>query len=309
MPLRERALLGQIGDVDLRLVRIFCAVTDCGGIAAAELKLNIDISTITRHIKDLETRLGMVLCRRGRSGFALTPDGERVYAAAQQLLRAIDAFRTDVLDAGRTLEGTLHLALFEKTVTNPHACVAAALARFRQLAPAVTLRLHVSDITSIEQGVMDGQFHLGLIPEHRRSERLAYHELFDETMLLYVARAHPWFATAGVHRDWSDLTAQELAGLDYHSPNMEIAREHNLTCGATASDQEGIAHLILSGAFLGFLPGHYAGPFVKEDRLRPVYPAGLRYECHYSAIHRKAPPPLRVAQVFLNCLLATRWSS
>lgn len=309
MSQRERALLGQIGDADLRLVRIFCAVADCGGIAAAELKLNIDISTVTRHIKDLETRLGLVLCQRGRAGFALTPEGERVYTAAQQLLRAVDAFRTEVLDTGRTLEGTLHLALFEKTVTNPHARIGAALAKFRQLAPAVTLHLHVSDITSIEQGVMDGQFHLGLIPEHRRSERLAYHEMFDETMLLYAAREHPWFASADAQRDWNELAGQPLAGLDYHSPNMELAREHALTCSASASDQEGIAHLILSGGFLGFLPAHYAAPFVADARLRAVHPAGLRYECRYSAIHRKTPPPLRVAQVFLNCLLATRWSA
>lgn len=306
MPLRERALLGQIGDVDLRLVRIFCAVVECGGIAAAELKLNIDISTISRHVKDLETRLGLVLCRRGRGGFALTPDGERVYAAAQQLLRAVDAFHADVLDTGRTLEGTLHLALFEKTATNPDARIAAALARFQQMAAAVTLHLHVSDITSIERGVMDGQFHLGLIPEHRRSEQLAYHELFGETMLLYVGREHPWFSTAGIEREWSALGSQRFAGLDYHSPNMEITKAHHLACSATASDQEGVAHLILSGAFLGFLPAHYAAQFVTEDRLRPVYPAGLRYACRYSVIHRKPLPPLRAAQVFLNCLLATR---
>ena len=306
MALRERALLGQISDVDLRLVRIFCAVVDCGGIAPAELKLNIDISTVSRHIKDLETRLGLVLCRRGRSGFALTPDGERVYAAAQQLLRAVDVFRTDVLDAGRTLEGTLNLALFEKTATNPHAHIAEALGRFQQMAAAVSLHLHVSDITSIEQGVMDGQFHLGVIPEHRRSERLVYHELFEETMLLYVGRAHPWFPTAAAERDWDDLAAQRLAGLDYHSPNMEITRVHSLTRSAAASDQEAVAHLILCGAFLGFLPAHYAAAFVAADRMRAVFPQGLRYECRYSAIHLKPLPPLRAAQVFLNCLLATR---
>jgi DNA-binding transcriptional LysR family regulator len=90
---------------------------------------------------------------------------------------------------------------------------------------------------------------------------------------------------------------------------MELAREHALTCSASASDQEGIAHLILSGGFLGFLPAHYAAPFVADARLRAVHPAGLHYECRYSAIHRKTPPPLRVAQVFLNCLLATRWSA
>lgn len=304
MTLRERALLGQIGDVDLRLIRIFRAVADCGGIAAAELKLNIDISTISRHIKDLEARLGLVLCRRGRSGFALTPDGQRVYGAAKHLLSAVDAFRTEVTNTSRTLDGELSLALFEKTATHPSAVIPAALAAFQRTAPAVTLKVHIANITSIEQGVMDGQFHLGVIPEHRRSEQLLYHNLFDETMLLYAGCGHPWFHDPSSERHWHDLAGERLAGLDYHSPNMEITRTHALRCSASASDQEGVAQLVLSGLFLGFLPDHYAAQFVAAARMRPIHPAGLRYQCHYSVIHRRSPPPLRVTQVFYECLLA-----
>src|SRR5436309_2250769 len=57
---KARAVLGQVGDMDLRLLRVFKSVADCGGMAAAELDLNIGVSTISRHIKDLETRLGLV---------------------------------------------------------------------------------------------------------------------------------------------------------------------------------------------------------------------------------------------------------
>ena len=57
----SRAALGQISDMDLRLLRVFRTVVDCGGMAAAELELNIGTSTVSRHIKDLETRLGLVL--------------------------------------------------------------------------------------------------------------------------------------------------------------------------------------------------------------------------------------------------------
>ena len=74
----SRAALGQISDMDLRLLRVFRTVADCGGMAAAELELNIGTSTVSRHIKDLETRLGLVLCRRGRAGFALTPEGQQL---------------------------------------------------------------------------------------------------------------------------------------------------------------------------------------------------------------------------------------
>ena len=65
MKLKSRAALGQISDMDLRLLRVFRTVVDCGGMAAAELELNIGTSTVSRHIKDLETRLGLTLCRRG----------------------------------------------------------------------------------------------------------------------------------------------------------------------------------------------------------------------------------------------------
>ena len=68
MQVNSRAPWGQLSDMDLRLLRVFKSVVECGGMAAAELELNIGISTVSRHIKDLETRLGLSLCRRGRAG-------------------------------------------------------------------------------------------------------------------------------------------------------------------------------------------------------------------------------------------------
>jgi DNA-binding transcriptional LysR family regulator len=72
--------------MDLRLLRVFRSVVDCGGMSAAELELNIGTSTVSRHVKDLETRLSLVLCRRGRGGFALTDEGQRVYDEALAFL-------------------------------------------------------------------------------------------------------------------------------------------------------------------------------------------------------------------------------
>jgi DNA-binding transcriptional LysR family regulator len=303
MKAREKALLGQVGDVDLRLLRVFKAVADCGGMAAAELELNIAMSTISRHVKDLEQRLGLVLCRRGRGGFALTPEGERVLAATDHLLRATDAFRSSVHDIHLHLGGELHVALFEKTVSNPAARIADAVGRFRARAPTVTLHLHVGTLVMIERGVIDGTYHLGVVPEHRRSDSLAYDPLFDETMQLYAGAGHPWFTGSDARRDWAALHGQPLAGLGYHSPNLDLMHARRLERAATASDQEGVATLVLSGAYVGFLPDHYAEPFVRAGRLRAVSPRLLRYDCQFSCIQRRAPSPLRVAQAFRDCLL------
>ena len=56
---KHRAVLGQLSDMDLRLLQVFKSVVECGGMSAAELELNIGTSTVSRPIKDLETRLGL----------------------------------------------------------------------------------------------------------------------------------------------------------------------------------------------------------------------------------------------------------
>lgn len=300
---RERAPVGRIGDVDLRLLRVFKAVADCGGMAAAELELDVAMSTISRHVKDLEVRLGLTLCRRGRAGFALTPDGEQLYAAAERLLSATESFRTSVHEIHHRLGGDLHVAVFEKTASNPQARIADAVALFRDRAPDVGLHMHVGGIATIERGVIDGQFHLGVVPEHRRSEQLAYEELFGETMLLYAGREHPWFGAPAQGLGWADLRSQPLAALGYHSPNLMLAHAHRLERRATASDQEAVATLVLSGRFVGFLPDHYAEPFVLAGRMRAVATRTLRYRCMFSCVRRRAPAAARVAQAFREALL------
>jgi DNA-binding transcriptional LysR family regulator len=300
MKVKEKALLGQLADVDLRLLRVFKAVADCSGMAAAELELNIATSTISRHIKDLELRLHLVLCRRGRSGFALTPEGEAVYAAAQQLLAATDSFRNQVNEIHHGISGDLHVAVFEKTASNPQCRLDHAISTFRKRAPQVRLNMHVGTIAMIERGVMGGEFHLGIVPEHRRSESLSYTELFTEQMQLYAGPGHAWFSGTAQRISWADLRRQDLAGLGYHSPNMSLAHERQLHREATASDQEAVATLVMSGCFVGFLPDHYAEAFVRAGRMRPVSPATLKYECSFTCISRRSPGLLRVAGAFLD---------
>jgi DNA-binding transcriptional LysR family regulator len=302
MKQKSRAALGQISDMDLRLLRVFRTVVDCGGMAAAELELNIGTSTVSRHIKDLETRLGLTLCRRGRAGFALTAEGEQIYAQTTQLLSATDAFRSSVDEIHQRMGGQLHVAVFDKTASNPASHIAQAISLFTDLAPDVRLNLHVATLNGIERGVLDGQFQVGIIPGHRSSDTLEYTRLFDEAMLLYCGAGHALFAGDADDLDWDSLRQHAFAGLGYHSPNMEISQLQRMVRSATGFDQESIATLILSGRFLGFLPIHYAQSFVAAGQMRAVKPALFHYECDFFGIVRRSPQPSRATRAFQACL-------
>ena len=62
----------QLYDVDLKLLRVFETIVKCGGFSAAQAALNVGQSTISEQMTQLEARLGVKLCQRGRSGFRLT---------------------------------------------------------------------------------------------------------------------------------------------------------------------------------------------------------------------------------------------
>ena len=300
----KKALLGNLTDSDLRLLRVFRAVAACGGFAAAELELNINRSTISRHIKDLETRLGVTLCRRGRAGFGLTLEGTKVLAGTVKVMAAMEDFQHEVDDLHQRLTGSLAIAVFDKTASNPRCHINRAIAIFDEQAPEVHPELHVQPINAIETGVIEGRFQLGIIPTHRSSSSLDYYPLFDEQMYLYCAPGHP------LHNPGREALTPEIVrdhryvGIGHHSPNMEITRELELHRHATAHDQEAVAHLVLSGKYLGFLPEHYAESFVTRGLMRPVLPSVLQYVCEFSAIVRHSPTPSRVVQTLLDSLVS-----
>ncbi|WP_409374971.1 LysR family transcriptional regulator [Verminephrobacter aporrectodeae] len=301
-PARQRAILGQLSDMDLRLLQVFKSVVECGGMAAAELELNIGASTVSRHMKDLETRLGLTLCRRGRGGFALTAEGQRVYDETLRLLASVRGFRDSIDDIHCRMGGQLAVAIFDKTASNPAARIGQAIAAFSAAAPDVQLQLHVGSINAIERGVIDGSYQVGIIPAHRNSHSLAYANLFAESMLLYCGADHPLFGASTPPVGWQAVRHYQFAGLGYHSPNMELSHQAQLRRAATGFDQESIATLILSGRFLGFLPDHYAEAFERQGRMQAVNPALFRYNCQFVSLMRRSLVPARAAQAFAQCL-------
>ena len=55
-------MLGTVSELDIRLIRVFLAVVEAGGISAAQTALNTTQPTISAQLATLEARLGFRLC-------------------------------------------------------------------------------------------------------------------------------------------------------------------------------------------------------------------------------------------------------
>src|SRR5262245_7624610 len=131
----------QLHDVDLKLLRVFNTIVKCGGFSAAQASLNVAQSTISERMTQLETRLGVKLCERGRSGFRLTEQGQAIHKATQRLLGAVEDFCVDADVLKRQVSGTLNLGVIDTTISDPGCPLRQTTERFVQRGHEV--HLHV----------------------------------------------------------------------------------------------------------------------------------------------------------------------
>ncbi|WP_417534743.1 LysR family transcriptional regulator [Marinobacterium stanieri] len=291
---------GQLSDVDLRMLRIFRAVVESGGFSAAEVELNISRAAISIAMADLEVRMGFKLCQRGRSGFSLTDEGRQVYEFTLQLLTSLEEFKTQVNSLHAHLKGELNIGITDNLVTMPRMHITHALSHLKKIGPDVNINIRMSPPNEIELAVLDGRLHVGMVPHHRALAGLNYLPLYDETSYLYCSNEHPLFQSENV-------SIEQLADWDAVVPayaqSAEIKRHYQVLNGtATATDREGVAFLIMTGAYIGFLPEHFAARWVSEKRMRALAPEDLHYITPFAAISRKGARPNLVLETYLDTL-------
>ncbi|CAD5108247.1 LysR family transcriptional regulator [Zestomonas carbonaria] len=297
--------LTQVSDFDIRLLRLFRSVVECGGFSAAESVLGIGRSAISQQMSDLEQRLGLRLCQRGRAGFALTEEGREVYHSALQLLSALESFRTEVNGLHRHLRGELNIGLTDNLVTMPHMRITHALARLKERGPDVRVNIRMIPPSEVERGVLDGRLHVGVVPQSGALSGLEYQPLYDERSLLYCAVGHPLFYVDDQELDDARLNAQDAIAPTFRLPSDILAHYQALHCTASASDREGMAFLILTGRYIGYLPDHYASAWVQQGRLRALKPASRFYDLNLASVTRKGRRPHLVLESFLEVLATT----
>ena len=183
-------MFSQLTDLDLRLIRVFLAIVDAGGVSPAQATLNVGQSTISTQLATLETRLGYRLCERGRGGFSLTARGEQFIEAARALLSAVDTFGMQARNVGRKLVGTLDIGMIGHTPVSASARISDAIGRFRARDQSVRFSILVRSPGELEELLLNGRIQIGIGYFWHRVPSLEYTEVFADSV--WMPRAGGW---------------------------------------------------------------------------------------------------------------------
>ncbi len=295
--------LGQVADYEIRLLKVFKAVVESGGFAAAETELSIGRSTISIHIANLEQRLNLKLCRRGRAGFALTEEGGEVYELMKELFSSLEAFRAGVNALHVALTGELRIIASDTVCMDPQAQIPEAIARFSLEAPDVKVLLDVKALTDIERMVLNDEADIGFIPFHRQFEGLDYSPLYSDECHLYCSRQHPLYAASQDEEIDPGFEARVLASKVVHAgvqTSPEVGEQlADMNKSAISYFYEARLAMILSGAYTGFMPDKYVADYVAANELKALIPTVKNYQLGVAAITRSHGKSNRARELFI----------
>lgn len=245
----------RLQDVDLKLLRTFKSIVEAGGLTGAQATLNTSQSTLSTQLADLEKRLGFRLCQRGRAGFALTEQGQKLLTALDGFLAAADQFQNETASISGEMRGILRICVMDALLSNAAWDLPAILRDFNARAKATLIDLAYASPAEMERLVHEGKRDIAIGPFFRRSPGLVYLPLFYEHHALYCARSHPLFRESAVRAERLREFAFAARG---YLHRYDVERVGHVDPAALVDTMEGQALMITSGRFIGYLPSHYA---------------------------------------------------
>ncbi|MNJ31880.1 HTH-type transcriptional regulator TdfR [compost metagenome] len=294
------AMLSQLRDMDLQLLRLFVTIVECGGFSAAQGKLGIAQSTISTQMAKLEVRLGVRLCERGKGGFRLTPKGAHVLHSARRMFEALNEFTRDTQDVSRVILGELHIGISELLASQITESIGLTLSAFRKRAEAVKIEIISAPPAELERLLVNNTIQLAISYFSGSQAALHYQPLFTERQTLFCGVGHPFFYSPP--KSIEDLHASDKVSHPYKTASFgSRMQSHRQTAVSEQVDADLI--FILSGAHISFLPTHIAKPWVHSGKLRPLFEESLSYDVFFQLATSKNREPSEALAVFKQELI------
>jgi len=175
-------------DIDLRLLRSFLAVAQCGKVSTAAKQLHLSQPAVTAHLRRLEEIMGKPLISRSTRGVRLTAHGHSLRSFAAEIYGTLSRIEAS-FHSDHQLSGELR---FGASLTIASHVIPLFLAEFSRVYPAVKIEMRVHNTEVVLESVSEGLYPFGLVEGAGRAagQRL---ELFVEDELVLVGGTNPSF--------------------------------------------------------------------------------------------------------------------
>ncbi|MBG6241404.1 MAG: LysR family transcriptional regulator [Candidatus Symbiopectobacterium sp. Dall1.0] len=300
----------RLDKLEIRWLKLFCIIVEKRGITNAQDAAGLTQPVLSNYLSRLEDVLGVLLCERGRSGFKLTYEGEIVYQEAKSIITTINEFAHRLARIQHQLKGTVKLGCLDNTATHPSNVVSHAIAKLYQQCSEVNVELEITEYTPLIEHLKNANLDIVLsaLPDNFPAD-IYYEPVFIEHSYLYSTAKE----AKHIERDWRNgsLNPRRLliGGHAINEISKQLGPISKQSFHQTAWHLEGSLLLLLAGTHIGYLPDHYAAPWIEQGKLVAIAPDELNLTSIFYLIRNARQRLSPVAEALWNNIVEAGKSS
>ena len=185
-------------------MRVFAGVVDAGSFVGAADALGMSKAAVSRHVSDLEQRLGVRLMQRTTRKLSLTQEGEVFLARCRDILASIEESEAELSTRAASASGLLKVSVPVSFATQH---LAPLWSDFLAAHPRLTLDVHLADrvVDLVDEG-FDLAVRIARLPD----SSLVSRKLAATRLVLCAAPSYLRRRGTPTHPD--DLAAHDVIG-------------------------------------------------------------------------------------------------
>lgn len=293
--------------MNLHQIEIFCTLIKLRSFSRTAEALYLTQPTVSGHIKNLETDLGMKLLDRLGRRVIPTEEGEVLFRRGLQLLALRDELMQELGEVSGKVTGLLKIG----GSTIPGAYILPSLiGKFRMRHPSISIQLIIADTAKVAEAVLNGDLSLGVIGARIADPRLESHAFSKDELVVVVPSGHPWSRR-------NNIPVDALKGVPFilreeGSGTRRIMEERLEKAGFSLSDlnmvaimgsSDAVRQSVKAGLGVSILSIRAVQDDIEAGRLAAVRLRGIELERSFSVILLKGRSRSPLCRTFLDFLL------
>ena len=290
--------------MELRQLRDFLTVIDCGTLGDAARRLKVTQPTLTKSIQSLERSLGTMLFVRSKQGMAPTVFGRSLEIRARVISAEFDRARDEIGELAEVRRGKIAIGTGP---TFARKVLPTALNRFLRIHPRVEVEVVEGFIDDLLPAIKTGRLEYILFTLSPRSQDP---DLMSEVLL--PGQATVIASTRDPIASQRKITPQQLLSYKWLLPRLSdqlrerlnmFFRRLDLPAPEPAIEFNSILlakELLCEGGYLSYLPELLVSEEIKQGLLRALTIPGLTWKRSVGAISRRDIPLTPAARTLLE---------
>ncbi|MDD2047725.1 LysR family transcriptional regulator [Pseudomonas putida] len=245
--------------MEIRQIRYFVAVIDCGSLSQAARQVHVAQSALSKQMSALEDELGVQLFHRSHNGVVASDAGKVFYEYAQGMLKHLADARSAVTSSPDAVSGSIIVALPQSVATIlAMPLMRAVAARY----PQVAFHLNEELTGNVMDQLIRGRVDLALFTSADLPAQVLFSALIEEDFYL-IHRANAPDAPAAGEVSLEQALARPLVfpsqahGHSTRTLVEQAVAQHGLSLGEIAMEVNSV-HILKSAVEAGI--GHTIMP-------------------------------------------------